>query len=139
EVNMKQTSQQILFAVFCTLILFACAKKEAPPAPAAPQVKVAVVLQKTVPIYVENIGETVGASDVEIRARVEGFLQTVNFQEGSFVKKGQLLYTIDPQPLRAALANARGQLAEAQARLSKAKQDVARFKPLVQQKAISQQ
>ncbi len=136
---MKDFFQQTSLAVICTLFVFACKKEEAPPPPPPPQVKVSVVLQKSVPIYVENVGETVGASDVEIRARVEGFLETVNFEEGSFVKKGQLLYTIDPQPLRAALAESQGRLAEAQANLAKTQQDVARYKPLVEQNAISKE
>jgi membrane fusion protein (multidrug efflux system) len=139
RLTMKNSLPRILFAVICTMFAFACKKEEAPPPPPPPEVKVAVVLQKTVPIYVENIGETTGAVDVEIRARVEGFLQTINFEEGSFVKKGQLLYTIDPQPLRAALAESNGRLAQAQATLSKAQQDVARYKPLVEQNAISKE
>ena len=63
----------------------------------------------------------------------------MNFTEGSFVKKGQLLYRIDPQPLEAALAEAKADLATAQARLEKTNNDVARFKPLVEQQAVSQQ
>src|SRR5262245_9341139 len=136
---MKEVFKTISFAFVCAFLLFGCEKKEETVAPPPPDVKVAVVLQKTVPIYAENVGETVGASDIEIRARVEGFLQTVNFQEGSFVKKGDLLYTIDPQPLRAALAQAQGRVAEAQAQLSKAHQDVARYKPLVEKNAISRE
>lgn len=136
---MKDVIQRTSLAFFCALLVFGCEKKEEAAAPPPPDVKVAEVLQKTVPIYVENVGETVGASDIEIRARVEGFLQTVNFQEGSFVKKGDLLYTIDPQPLRAALAQAQGRVAEAQAQLSKAHQDVARYKPLVEKNAISRE
>jgi membrane fusion protein (multidrug efflux system) len=136
---MKDVIQRTSLAFFCALLVFGCEKKEETAAPPPPDVKVAEVLQKTVPIYVENVGETVGASDIEIRARVEGFLQTVNFQEGSFVKKGDLLYTIDPQPLRAALAQAQGRVAEAQAQLSKAHQDVARYKPLVEKNAISRE
>jgi membrane fusion protein (multidrug efflux system) len=136
---MKEVIQRISLAFFCALLVFGCKKKEETAAPPPPDVKVAQVLQKTVPIYVENVGETVGQSDIEIRARVEGFLQTVDFQEGSFVKKGDLLYTIDPQPLRAALAQAQGRVAEAQAQLSKAHQDVARYKPLVEKNAISRE
>jgi membrane fusion protein (multidrug efflux system) len=136
---MKHYLQRILLIILCIFIQFACGKKEEPAPPPPPDVKVAEVVQKTVPIYVENVGETVGAADVEIRARVEGFLQTVDFQEGSVVHKGQLLYTIDPQPLRAALAESQGRLAEAQARLAKAQQDVARYKPLVEQNAISKE
>jgi membrane fusion protein, multidrug efflux system len=136
---MKDVIQRTSLAFFCALLFFGCEKKQETAAPPPPDVKVAQVLQKTVPIYVENVGETVGASDIEIRARVEGFLQTVNFQEGSFVKKGDLLYTIDPQPLRASLAQAQGRVAEAQAQLSKAQQDVARYKPLVEKNAISKE
>ena len=84
-----------------------CAKKEAP-APPPPDVKAATVLQKDVPIYVEAIGQTRGSTEIEVRARVEGFLESVDFKEGSPVKKGQLLYTIDPRPFQATLAQAEG-------------------------------
>jgi membrane fusion protein (multidrug efflux system) len=76
---------------------------------------------------------------VEIRARVEGYLENVDFSEGSFVRKGQLLYQIDPKPLAAALANAKANLATAQARLAKANTDVNRLTPLAKQQAVSQQ
>jgi membrane fusion protein (multidrug efflux system) len=116
----------------------ACAKQEAPP-PAPPDVKIATVLQKDVPVYIEAIGQTRGSTEIEVRARVEGFLQTVDFQEGSPVRKGDLLYTIDPQPFEAALAQAKGQLAEAEAQLARARQDVVRYEPLVAKNAISRQ
>lgn len=135
---MKNWFQRAATAIACILFIIGCQKKEAP-APPPPEVKVATVLQRTVPIYVENIGETVGASDVEIRARVAGFLESVNFDEGSLVHKNQLLYTIDPKPYEAELATASGHMAEAEARLAKAKQDVARYKPLVELNAISRQ
>src|SRR4029453_647054 len=89
-----------------------CGKKEAPPPP-PPDVKVATVLQKDVPIYVEAIGQTRGSTEIEVQAPVGGFLQTVDFKEGNPVKKGQLLYTIDPKPFEAADAQAKGKLAEA--------------------------
>jgi len=115
-----------------------CGKKEAP-APPPPDVKVATVLQKDVPIYVEAIGQTRGSTEIEVRARVEGFIQSVDFKEGNPVKKGQLLYTIDPRPLQATLAQAKGALAEAEAQLARAKQDVVRYEPLVAKNAISRQ
>lgn len=139
EVNMKAISLRAVLVIVCALFVISCQKKEEAPPPPPPEVKVAVVLQKTVPIYVENIGETIGATDVEIRARVQGFLESVNFEEGSFVTKGQLLYTIDPQQYEADLATAKGQTAQAQAQLSKAQADVARYKPLVELNAISRQ
>ena len=78
----------------------------------------------------ELVGQTKGSQDVEIRARVEGFLDTVAFTEGTLVRKGQLLYQIDPKPLEATLANAKADLATAQARLEKTKNDVKRLTPL---------
>ena len=117
---------------------FACSKKEAPPPP-PPEVQVAAVVQKDVPIYIELVGATLGSEDVEIRARVEGYLASVGFTEGSFIKKGQLLYKIDPQPFQAALSQAQANLETAKARLDKTNNDVARYKPLAEQKAVSQQ
>jgi membrane fusion protein, multidrug efflux system len=126
-------------AIFLTSFIFAaCSKKEAPPPP-APDVQVATVVKKDVPIYIELVGATLGSEDVEIRARVEGYLASVNFTEGSFVKKGQLLYKIDPQPFQAALSQAQANLETAKVRLDKTNNDVARFKPLAEQKAVSQQ
>jgi RND family efflux transporter MFP subunit len=130
-----------LATVIACLILVAtvaCSKKEAPPPP-PPEVQVTEVVQKDVPIYIELVGATLGSEDIEIRARVEGYLASVNFTEGSFIKKGQLLYKIDPQPFEAALAQAQANMSTAQARLDKTNNDVARYKPLAAQKAVSQQ
>jgi len=114
-------------------------EKPAPPAPPTPEVYVAPVEQKDVPVYLELVGQTAGFQDVEIRARVEGFLETVNFQEGSFVKSGDLLYTIDRKPLEATLAQAKADQATADSRLSKANNDVTRYTPLVAKQAVSKQ
>jgi len=120
------------------LALSGCGKKEAPAA-AAPEVFVADVVQKDVPVYMELVGQTRGSQDVEIRARVEGYLNRVAFTEGSYVRKGELLYLIDPLPLQATLANAKANLATAQAKLAKANTDVNRLTPLAKQQAVSQQ
>jgi membrane fusion protein (multidrug efflux system) len=120
------------------LVAVACSKKEAPP-PAPPEVKVAPVLQQDVPVYIEAIGQTRGSTENEVRARVEGFLESVDYREGSFVRKGQLLYTIDPRPFEANVAQARGMEAQAQAQLARARQDVVRYEPLVAKNAISRQ
>lgn len=131
----------ILATLIPCLILvatIACSKKEAPPPP-PPEVQVAEVVQKDVPIYIELVGATLGSEDVEIRARVEGYLISINFIEGTFVRKDQLLYRIDPQPFEAALAEAKANLATAHARLDKTKNDVARLTPLAKQQAVSQQ
>ena len=116
----------------------ACAKKEAPP-PAPPSVKVATVVQRDVPVYVDVIGQTRGSTEIEVRARVEGYLQSVDYREGSVVRKGQLLYTIDPRPFQANLAQAKGLQAQAEAQVARTKQDVVRYEPLVAKNAISRQ
>jgi membrane fusion protein (multidrug efflux system) len=120
------------------LIPVSCAKEQAK-AGSPPEVYVASVVQRDVPVEMELVGQTRGAQDVEIRARVEGYLDRVAFAEGSFVTKGTLLYQIDPKDLEAALARAKGDLATAQARLAKAENDVARYAPLVAQQAVSRQ
>lgn len=115
------------------------AKDEVKAAPPAVAVKVAPVIRKTIPVLVENVGQTRGSVEMEIRARIEGFLDKVAFEEGKPVKKGDLLYEIDPRPYQAALDRAKGTLATAMAALGKAKSDVARYKPLVEKNAISRQ
>jgi membrane fusion protein (multidrug efflux system) len=132
----KVVSGPILTFLLASLV--GCAKEEAAPPPPA-DVKAATVVQKDVPIFVEAIGQTRGSTEIEVRARVEGFLQSVDFREGSPVRKGQLLYTIDPRPFQASLAQAKGQLAEAEAQLARAHQDVVRYEPLVKKNAISRQ
>src|SRR3982750_164312 len=83
----------VLIAV--ALSAAACEKPAPPAPPLPPEVYVASVVQQDVPVYLDLVGQTQGFQDVEIRARVEGFLDTVNFREGSFVRKGALLYQID--------------------------------------------
>ena len=126
----------------CVVVLMAasaCSKEAPPAAPPPPDVMVTAPIQRDVPVYMELVGQAVGFQDVEIRARVEGFLETVAFTEGSLVRKGQLLYKIDPKPLQAALANAKANLATSQARLEKTINDVKRLTPLAAQQAVSQQ
>ena len=127
----------ILIAGFLVATAVACSKKEAPPPP--PEVLVAEVVQKDVPIYIELVGSTLGSEDVEIRSRVEGYLVSINFTEGSLVRKGQLLYKIDPQPFLVAIDQAKANLATAQAGLEKTNNDVARYKPLFEKQAVSKQ
>jgi len=127
-----------LAAFALTLIAFGCSKP-APPAPQPPNVQVAEVIKRDVPIYVEAIGQTRGAEEVEVRARVQGFLESVAFEEGSAVRKGKLLYTIDPREYEAALLQAKGRVAQAQADLARYEQDVARYQPLVEQNALPKQ
>ena len=86
-------------------------------APPPPVVEVAAVEQKDVPIYGEWIGTLTGQVNADVKAQVTGYLLTRNYKEGSFVRKGQMLFEIDPRPFQAALDQAKGQLAQAQAQL----------------------
>lgn len=123
-------------ALLC--LLAGCSDRQAAPA-AAPEVYVTEVVQRDVPVFMEIVGQTQGSQDVEIRARVEGFLDSVSFREGASVHKGDLLYQIDPKPLEASLAQARALLATSKARLDQATVAVNRLKPLADQQAVSQQ
>ncbi len=127
------------FVVVAAVAFAGACTKEAPPPPQPQEVYVTDVVQKDVPVYLELVGQAFGAQDVEIRARVEGFLESVNFREGSFVKQGDLLYTIDRKPLEALLAQSRADQRTAEARLAKADNDVKRYTPLVAKQAVSQQ
>ncbi|MCU0940217.1 MAG: efflux RND transporter periplasmic adaptor subunit [Burkholderiaceae bacterium] len=118
--------------------------KEAEPAKSAaaappPAVVVADVVQKTVPIYSEFVAQTDARETVEIRARVQAFLEAQHFTEGTIVKKNQLLFTLDKREFEAKLQQAKAQLAIAQARLGKAETDERRLKPLAERKAVPQQ
>ncbi len=128
----------IAAAAMAAVLSAACEKPVAAPAPPI-EVYVADVIQKDVPVYLELVGQTLGFQDAEIRARVEGFLESMNFREGSFVDRGALLYEIDRKPLEAILAQARADQATAEAVLAKANNDVARYTPLVAKQAVSQQ
>ena len=128
----------LVIASLLLINLAACSDKDAATA-VVPEVYVAQVVQRDVPVYMEVVGQTLGSQDVEIRARVEGFLETVAFVEGSYVHKGDLLYQIDPKPLEAALAQAKANLATSQARLEQANITVKRMEPLAADQAVSLQ
>ena len=144
----------LLTAAACTT------KTSASTSPPPPEVQVSVVEQRDVPVYHEWIGTLDGLVNAAIRAQVTGYLLTQNYSEGSFVRKGQLLFEIDPRPFQAALDQAEGQLSVARGQLAQAKsqlvqaqaqlaQSVAdqgrtqldedRYTPLAKQQAITQQ
>jgi membrane fusion protein (multidrug efflux system) len=116
-----------------------CKREQPAPPPPPPDVQVAHVLQRDEPIYAEAIGQTRGSEEVEVRARVEGVLETISFQEGTRVRKGQLLYTIDPREYEARIAARQADVARSQADLTRLEQDVARYRPLAEQDAIPRQ
>ena len=113
---------------------------------ALPDVQVLQVQQQDVPIYGEFIGTLDGLVNADVRAQVTGYLLKQGYEEGRFVKQGQLLFQIDPRPFQAALDQAQGQLAQAKAMLANAQAvqrrtelDVERYTPLVKEQAASQQ
>ena len=120
------------------LICFGCAKEEEKPAPPPPGVTVASVIQKDVPIENEWVGTMVGSVDADIRPKVEGYLLTRLYQEGSFVNTGAALFQLDKRQAQAAVERAQANLERARAALAQAQIDVKRFTPLVAQRAVSQ-
>ncbi|MCZ6900414.1 MAG: efflux RND transporter periplasmic adaptor subunit [Bacteroidetes bacterium] len=104
---------------------------------APPSINVVEVIQKDVPIFGYFVGQLYGQEDVSINARVEGFLTGIHFKEGSRVSKGTLLYTIDPEPFKAALASEKSKVAEAQTVLVNAENELARYIPLAEMNAVS--
>ncbi len=133
-----------LFSVTIPLCLVAAAylgcKQEAASTSVQPAAEVQVIesIQKDVPIYSEWVGTTDGSVNAVIRAQVTGYLLKRLYTEGAFVKQGTLLFELDPSKFKAALDQALGDLAKAEAQLLKTKQDVARDTPLAKQGAISQ-
>lgn len=125
----------ILLSVGPTLAL-----AQTPPA-ARPATAVTVVEIKpeNTPATFEFTGKTASSRQVEINARVEGYLDKIAYTEGSLVKTGQLLFQLDPKPFQAALDNAKAVLAQQEALLTRARQTLARVKPLAKQNAVSQQ
>jgi len=120
-------------------ILFGCGgSKAAAPAPPPPAVEVATVIQRDTPIYSEWIATLDGYVNAEIQPRVSGYIIKQNYKEGASVRKGDVLFEIDPRPLRAALDQAKAQLAQAEAQLGKATVDVERDTPLAAARAIAQ-
>ena len=105
--------------------------------PTAPTVEVANVVQKDVPIVREWVGATDGLVNAKINAQVQGYLIKQNYQEGSAVKKGQILFEIDPRPFQAALEQAKGQLAINEGQLYTAKANLEKIRPLAAANAVS--
>jgi membrane fusion protein (multidrug efflux system) len=120
------------------LLAPACSRKQAPPPPPV-EVQVAPVVQRDVPVVGEWIGTLDGSVNADIRPKVEGYLLRQFYKEGQFVRRNAPLFEIDPRQFRAALEQAQGTLARAEAQLAKATKDVERFTPLAADKAISQQ
>lgn len=116
-----------------------CQARSAAPVAAPPAVVVTAVVERDVPVMREWIGTTQGEVDAQIRPKVDGYLLERRYQEGAFVRRGQLLFVIDARQTQAELAQAQATLEQAQSDLAKASRDVERFTPLAAERAISQQ
>jgi RND family efflux transporter MFP subunit len=127
-----------IFLVLASTVLIGCAPKRRP-TPPAPPVTVARPLSRTVVDWDDFLGQFQARNSVDVRPRVSGYLQSIGFKDGDLVRKGQVLFVIDPRPYQAALEQARGQEAHAQASLANAKIEAARGAQLLAAHAISQQ
>jgi membrane fusion protein (multidrug efflux system) len=132
---------RVAILLMAVSVLTACGDKEKdnkPPAPQAMPVTVVVAQPTSVPISAEAVAQTEGAKEVEIRARVGGILLKRLYEEGTPVKAGQKMFQIDPEPFKIALAQARAQLAQQQARVEQTGREEARLQGLLESQSISQ-
>jgi len=134
---MKRNFSVLVLIPVYALLITGCKEKSTAALPPA-SVQVVEVIQQDIPVMEEFVGQTYGLYDIALQARVDGFLEGIYFEEGRGVRKGQLLYTIAPEPYEAKVAVAKGQLAEANTQLVKAKNDLVRIKPLAEINAVSQ-
>lgn len=135
---MNKNNKFTIIPMLALMLLFVgCAEKQTKVQQTV-EIPVVEVISDEIPIVEEFVGQTYGYFDISIRARVEGYLEGVHFEEGSRVKKGQLLYTIDSSPFDAKLAEAMSRVAEAKTRLVQAEGDYNRIKPLAEDRAVSQ-
>jgi len=129
----------VLLGIFPILLTVGgCKKEEKAIAPQAPTVEVAAVVQKDVPLYDEWVGALDGSINAVIRPQVTGYLISQNYREGEQVKKGRVLFEIDPRSFQAALNQAKAQLSQQKARHDTAKANLARIRPLAEKNAVSQ-
>lgn len=123
-----------LLTIACT----ACSSNSEKPTPPPPGVTIATVVQRDVPVYQEWVGTMLGNVTADIKPKVEGFLLTRLYTEGSFIKKGQPMFQLDTRQAQASVEQAQAQLETAQAVLAQSQIDVNRYTPLVAERAVSQ-
>jgi len=133
---MKNMFIVVAFVMMLSILFTGCKEQAASQMP-PPNVQVVHVIQQDIDVMEEFVGQTYGLFDIAIQARVDGFLEGIHFEEGRRVNKGQLLYTIDPQPFEAKVAQAMGRLAESNTMLVKSENDLGRIKPLADINAVS--
>ncbi|HEY2024674.1 efflux RND transporter periplasmic adaptor subunit [Paraburkholderia sp.] len=134
---MRAGARTLLLAIAAIALLASCKKAPPPPKAAEPEVTVMTVTQQDTPVDFEFTAQTQSSREVEIRSRVDGFLDKRVYVEGQMVKTGQTMFQMDQKPFEAALQTAKGQLAQQQARHEVAKSNLARVEPLAAQNALS--
>ncbi len=127
---------RITFLIISLFIFLSCKDKEQQ-VPPPQEINVYQVVPKTVPIYEEFVGQVYGEKDIPIRARVEGYLEEIHFKEGSRIKKGDLLYVIDPAPFKEAVVAKQSMVAQANTIVTQTESDLKRVKPLAEMDAVS--
>ena len=128
-----------ILIVWALVSLLACGEeKKAQAPPPVPEISVIETQPQDVPLYMEFVGQTAGYKDIAIRARLEGFLEGLHFDEGGEVKKGDLLYTLESQPYQEKVSTRMSAVAEAETMLAKATGDLGRIRPLAEINAVSQ-
>jgi RND family efflux transporter MFP subunit len=127
----------LALAALSLFLLTACEQNTFVPPP-PPKVEVAVPVQKSITRYLDATGNTAAIKNVDLVARVQGFLQSINYQDGTFVKEGTTLFTIEPETYKLKLEQAQAAEAGAQASLKQAEADFKRQTELVQRQAVSQ-
>jgi RND family efflux transporter MFP subunit len=127
-----------LLALSTSIMFLGCQSPNAASPPSPPEVEVVSVVQQDVPIYGEWVATLDGYVNAQIQPQVSGYLIKQGYKEGSFVRKGQVLFEIDPRPFQAVLDQAKAQLAQAEAQLGKTQLDVDRDTPLAKERAIAQ-
>jgi len=127
-----------LAAVALVTVAAGCSKEAPPPQRPVPEVTVITIQPKDIPYVTNFVAQTESSRQVNIVARVSGYLDKIAYQEGEVVKEGQLLFQLDPKPFQAQLEAARGELQSQQARFTTAQANLGRVKPLAQQNALSQ-
>lgn len=138
EVMPRMKNHSAILAAACLLSAAGCSRQHSAPTAPAPLVDVVTVEQRDVPVTREWVANIDGFVNAQIQPQVTGYLIRQTYKEGSFVKKGQVLFEIDPEPMEAALEQSQAQLAQAKAQEVKAQQDVERDRPLAQARAIAQ-
>jgi len=133
-----RTAKIVAASALMAAALYGCSSRSEAQAPPAPAVTVAVPLVQAVQDWDEFTGRFEATQSVEVRARVGGYISGVHFRDGDYVRRGQLLFTLDPRPAQAALASARAQLSQAQAQLTLAQSELERAETLLASQAVSQ-